>query len=90
MATINKGALASIDLVGVDVSSRLQEAIDNWRPDRPRRWLHAYGRWFVDGGGDAGELVQQYRALRREAEKMLVRPRVESASGVPSHLLHLD
>ena len=65
----------------------LHEAIKQWRPDRPRRWLAKYGSWPAEG---RGPLAERYRALRREAERLLVRPRVESANGLPSHTFNLE
>ena len=69
----------------------LHEAIKQWRPDRPRRWLVKYGSWYVEGHGP---LAERYRALRHEAERLLVRPlvrpRVESANGLPSHAFNLN
>ena len=60
----------------------LHEAIKQWRPDRPRRWLAKYGNWPAEG---RSPLAERYRAIRREAECLLVRSRVESANGLPSH-----
>ena len=71
----------------LDTARQLREAIDYWRPDRPRRWLAKYGSWPTEG---RGPLAEQYRALRREAEALLTRPRTESASGLASHPLRLE
>lgn len=65
----------------------LLEAISNWRPDRPRRWLLKYGNWPVEGHS---VLSQQYHAIRREANRLLKRPNAMSANGIASHALHLD
>ncbi len=66
---------------------KLHEAIKQWRPDRPRRWLAKYGSWPAEG---RGPLAERYRALRREAEMLLARPRIESANGLPSHVFNLE
>ena len=71
----------------LDADNQLREAIDYWRPDRPRRWLAKHGSWPAEG---RGPLAEQYRALRREAESLLTRPRTESANGLASHLFHLE
>lgn len=65
----------------------LHEAIKQWRPDRPRRWLAKYGNWPAEG---RSPLAERYRAIRREAECLLVRSRVESANGLPSHAFNLE
>ncbi len=65
----------------------LYEAIKLWRPDRPRRWLAKYGSWSAEG---RGPLAERYRALRHEAERLLLRLRVESANGLPSHAFNLE
>ena len=65
----------------------LHEAIKQWRPDRPRRWLAKYGNWPAEG---RSPLAERYRAIRREAECLLVRSRVESANGLLSHAFNLE
>lgn len=69
-----------------DREARLRDAIAQWRPDRPRRWLAKHGNLVVEG---RSPLAEQYRLLRAEAEGLLRRSRSASASGLPSHLLHL-
>ncbi|MNT35916.1 hypothetical protein D3C72_1719660 [compost metagenome] len=69
----------------IDAHCLLEEAIANWRPDRPRRWLAKYGNWSFEGKSPQ---AKQYMMLRREAERLLARPRVESANGLPSHTFH--
>lgn len=71
----------------LDTDKQLREAINYWHPDRPRRWLAKYGSWPAEG---RGPLAEQYRALRREAEILLARPRVDSANGLASHSFHLE
>lgn len=71
----------------LEYDNKLHEAIRQWRSDRPRRWLAKYGSWPAEG---RGTLAERYRAIRREAEHLLVRPRVESANGLPSHALSLE
>jgi hypothetical protein len=65
----------------------LHEAIKQWRPDRPRRWLAKYGNWPAEG---RSPLAERYRAIRREAECLLVRSRVESTNGLSSHAFNLE
>lgn len=71
----------------LEYDRKLHEAIRQWRSDRPRRWLAKYGSWPAEG---RGALAERYRAIRREAESLLARPRVESANGLPSHVFHLE
>lgn len=82
MPTLNDAHLARLD-----IKVRLREAIANWRPDRPRRWLAKYGYMTAEG---SSPLAVQYRLLRCEAEGLLNRPSTESASGLASHPLHLE
>ncbi|TNH98342.1 hypothetical protein CF104_16605 [Aeromonas jandaei] len=51
-----------------DLDARLREAIDNWDPRRPRRWLAKYGGWRVE---KRSVLTQRYCALRDEAQALL-------------------
>lgn len=44
MSTIKYAHLARLDMEG-----RLINAIANWRPDRPLRWLAKYGNIVADG-----------------------------------------
>lgn len=71
----------------LESDAMLHEAIAQWRPDRPRRWLAKYGGRPTER---EGALAKRYQALRREAERLLARPRVESANGLPSHALNLE
>lgn len=82
MPTISDSHLAHLDMKG-----RLVDAIDNWRPDRPRRWLAKYGNIIAEG---RCPLAEQFRMLRCEAESLLSRPRVASANGLASHSLSLE
>lgn len=81
MSTIKDHCYARLDM-----EVRLSNAIKNWRSDRPRRWLAKYGNIAAEG---RHPLAEQYRILRREAVNLLSRCRVESASGLASHILHL-
>lgn len=63
----------------------LREAVNNWNPERPRRWLNKYGCWNADG---QSVLAQQYRLLRSMAQKKLARPGSRRDSGLASHTLH--
>ncbi|MNH28641.1 hypothetical protein D3C79_888260 [compost metagenome] len=71
----------------LDIEARLSEAIEHWRPDRPRRWLAKYGNIVAEM---RYPMANQYRILRGEAEDLLSRPRPESANGLASHSLHLE
>lgn len=74
-------------LARLDIEARLSEAIDYWRPNRPRRWLAKYGNMVVQG---RYPLAEQYRILRGEAECLVNRPRPASANGLASHSLYLE
>lgn len=65
----------------------LLNAIANWRPDRPRRWLAKYGSLPADGKGC---VVERYRRIRKEAEAMCSRHRVYGSSGLSAHSLLLS
>lgn len=65
----------------------LLDAINNWRPDRPRRWLSKYGSWHAKG---YGRLAVQYRAIKYEAERLVRRQQAPTANGLPSHTAHID
>lgn len=55
------------------INALLQEAIAQWRPDQPRRWLAKYGGWSFEG---KNPLVLEYRALLRQARTLVgLRPR---------------
>lgn len=82
MPTIKDSHLARLDMEG-----RLNDAIYNWRSDRPRRWLAKYGNIIAEG---RSPLANQYRMLRCEAEHLLRRPRTKQINGLASHLLHLE
>lgn len=73
-------------LARLDIEARLSDAINHWRPDRPRRWLAKYGNLVVEG---RYPIAYQFRLLRDEAKRLLNRPRTESANGLASHALHL-
>lgn len=49
------------------IDTLLQEAINQWRPDQPRRWLAKYGGWSFEA---KSPLVQEYRRIRRQAKVM--------------------
>lgn len=65
----------------------LKEAISEWRPDRPRRWLYRYGG--INSKGE-GEYNKKYRDLHRLALKSLRRASSSASGGLPSHILWLD
>lgn len=54
----------------IDMDVLLHKAIDNWNPQRPRRWLAKYGGWRVE---KYSALAQKYCALRDEAQDILSR-----------------
>jgi len=60
--------IKDIDTVRADLDARLREAIDNWDPRRPRRWLTKYGGWRVE---KRSLLTQRYCAIRDEAQALL-------------------
>lgn len=49
------------------IETLLQEAISQWQPEQPRRWLAKYGGWAFES---KHPLVQQYRLIRRQAKEM--------------------
>lgn len=63
--------MPSVNVLDADrdeMYKRLREAVDNWNPHRPRRWLAKYGGWRVE---KRSALAQRYCALRNEAKIML-------------------
>lgn len=73
-----------------DCEARLREAIDAWRPDRPRRWLVKHGGLAVEGRKGRDTLAEQYIALREEAmRKVSVVSMTAQMQGLPSQLCHL-
>lgn len=54
------------------IDALLQEAISQWQPEQPRRWLAKYGGWAFEGNNP---LVLEYRAIRRQAMQLLKRRR---------------
>lgn len=52
------------------LSQQMREAINNWDPQKPRRWLAKYGNLT---GILSGERAQHYRALREEAKSLTAR-----------------
>lgn len=79
--------IKDVEQARLDTDRQLREAIDYWRPDHPRRWLAKYGSWPAEG---RGSIAEQYRALRREAEILLARPRVDCINGLASHSFYLE
>lgn len=71
----------------LEIEAMLDEAIRQWRPDRPRRWLAKHGNWPAEG---SSPLAERYRAIRREAKRLLIRSRGEGVNGMPSHAFNLD
>ena len=70
--------------------SRLQAAIDAWRPDRPRRWLVKHGGLAVEGRKGRDTLAEQYITLRDEAmRKLATSSNTPQQRGLPSQLCHL-
>lgn len=61
-------AIKDLDAERTDLDARLREAIDNWDPRRPRRWLVKYGGWRVER---RCPLTQRYCAIRNEAQALL-------------------
>jgi hypothetical protein len=53
-----------------DLDRRLREAIDNWDPQRPRRWMVKYGGWRI---GKRSILTLRYCELRDTAQALLMR-----------------
>lgn len=49
------------------VDALLRDAIDQWRPEQPRRWLAKFGGWSFEG---RSPLVLEYRAIRRKAKAL--------------------
>lgn len=43
----------------------LRDAIAQWRPEQPRRWLAKFGGWSFEG---RNPLVLEYRAIRKKAK----------------------
>lgn len=60
--------MENINLAQSDLEARLREAVDNWDPNRPRRWLAKYGGWRVE---KRTELTVQYCELRDKANTLL-------------------
>ena len=52
------------------LNEQVREAIRNWDPQKPRRWLAKYGNIT---GILSGENTQRYRALREEAKTLTAR-----------------
>lgn len=82
MSTMNDAQLARLDHARL-----LHEAIENWHPGRPRRWLAKFGNLHAEAHNP---LAEQYRTLRHEAERALGRPHIKSANGLASYSLHLE
>lgn len=59
-----------INVVQSDLEARLREAVDNWDPHRPRRWLAKYGGWRVER---RTSLTKQYCELRDATRALLER-----------------
>ncbi|HHQ4546877.1 TPA: hypothetical protein ACSP15_003558 [Aeromonas veronii] len=49
------------------VDALLRDAIEQWRPEQPRRWLARFGGWSFEG---RNPLVLEYRAIRRKAKTL--------------------
>ncbi len=49
------------------VDALLRDAIEQWRPEQPRRWLARFGGWSFEG---INPLVLEYRAIRRKAKTL--------------------
>jgi hypothetical protein len=65
----------------LDIEARLSEAIEHWRPDRPRRWLAKYGNISAAMGNPS---AVQYRILRGKAESLLNPPTRQYKAPAPS------
>lgn len=65
----------------------LQEAINAWDPQKPRRWLARYGGINSKG---IGALGRKYCQLRYIATLNTQRKNMEAANGIASHLLWVD
>lgn len=59
------------------LNEQMCEAIRNWDPQKPRRWLAKYGNLT---GILSGDNAQRYRALRDEAKTQTARRRSSEQS----------